>query len=150
MVDAAEQRSGNQVTREVYIEATPETVFEFFTDPDKMVRWKGSAATLEPEPGGTYRVEVREGSSARGEYVELDPPNRVVFTWGWEAPGSPVPPGSSTVEVTLASEGSGTRLTLVHRDLPAGEVVQHAEGWDYFLPRLQEAAAGADPGPQQS
>jgi uncharacterized protein YndB with AHSA1/START domain len=136
------------VVREVLIDATPETVFEFFTDPEKMVRWKGSAAILDPTPGGAYRVEVNEGSTVAGEYVELDPPHRVVFTWGWENATGPVVPGSSTVEVTLAPEGEGTRLTLVHRDLPEGEQEQHAVGWDYFIPRLQEAAAGRDPGPQ--
>jgi uncharacterized protein YndB with AHSA1/START domain len=138
-------RSGT-VVREIRIEARPETVFEFFVDPDKMVRWKGRTARLEPTPGGTYRVEINNRAVASGEYVELDPPRRVVFTWGWEG-GSPVPPGASTVEVELTPDGDGTLLRLTHRDLPDEEVEQHADGWDHFLPRLATAAPGGDPGP---
>ncbi len=134
------------VEREVHIDARPETVFEFFVDPAKMTRWKGRQATLDPAPGGEYRVEINDQAVAVGEYVELDPPRRVVFTWGWD--GHPtVPPGTSTVEVTLTPDGDGTLLRLVHRDLPAEEVEQHAHGWDHFLPRLATAASGGDPGP---
>jgi len=132
---------------EVRIQARPETVFEFFIDPEKMSRWKGSSAELDPRPGGTYRVGgIAGGATVVGEYVELDPPNHLVFTWGWE--GDPdVPPGSSTVEVTLTSDGDATVLRLVHRDLPAGQGAKHMEGWEHFVPRLVEAAAGGDPGP---
>ena len=51
------------VEREVRIAARPETVFEFFTDPDKMVLWKGREADLDPQPGGIYRVEMGDRSS---------------------------------------------------------------------------------------
>ena len=61
------------VEREVRIAARPETVFEFFTDPEKMVLWKGRQASLDPRPGGIYRVEMGDQIVARGEYVELDP-----------------------------------------------------------------------------
>jgi uncharacterized protein YndB with AHSA1/START domain len=50
-------------------------------------------------PGGRYSVEVSEDSTVTGQYVEVDPPRRIVFTWGWEG-SEEVPPGSSTVEVT--------------------------------------------------
>lgn len=135
------------VVREVLIEAPPEAVFGYFTDPAKMVQWKGRSATLDPSPGGVYRVEIDDRAIALGAYVEIDPPRRVVFTWGWENGAGPVRPGSSTVEVTLEAEGDGTRLRLVHRDLPEGERGVHAEGWDYFIPRLQAVAAGRDLGP---
>jgi uncharacterized protein YndB with AHSA1/START domain len=132
---------------EVRIEAEPATVFEFFTDPEKMSRWKGTTADLDPRPGGVYRVGgIAGGATAAGSFVELEPPRRVVFTWGWE--GDPqVPPGSSTVEVTLTPDGRGTILRLVHRDLPPGQGVKHLEGWQHFAPRLVVAAAGGDPGP---
>jgi uncharacterized protein YndB with AHSA1/START domain len=64
-----------------------------------------------------------------------------VFTWGWEAEGHPIPPGSSEVEVTLVPDGDGTLVRLVHRGLPDEAVQQHAEGWDFFLPRLVEAVS---------
>ena len=47
---------------EVRIAATPETVFGFFTDPEKMTRWKGTTAKLDPRPGGIYRVDVVLGT----------------------------------------------------------------------------------------
>ena len=110
------------------------------------MRWKGIDAELEPRPGGIYRCEVIPGHMARGEFVELDPPNRLVFTWGWDG-NEAVPPGSSTVEIELTSEGDGTKLRFVHRDLPNAEsVASHAHGWDHYLPRLETAAAGGDPG----
>ncbi len=92
---------------EVRIQARPETVFEFFTDPEKMRRWKGSSAELDPRPGGTYRVGgIAGGATVVGEFVELDPPSHLVFTWGWEG-DEDVPPGSSTVEVTLTPRRRG-------------------------------------------
>lgn len=145
--EEAERREAERtVVREVHIDARPETVFAFFTDAQKMIRWKGRKATLDARPGGTYRVEINDQAVARGEYVEIDPPRRVVFTWGWEGHLA-VPPRSSTVEVELAPEGDGTLLRLTHRGLPDDEVDQHAHGWDHFLPRLVVAAAGGDPGP---
>jgi uncharacterized protein YndB with AHSA1/START domain len=133
------------VTREVRIKATPETIFEFFTDPGKMTRWKGVDAELEPQPGGRYRVNVTGRDVAVGEYVEIDPPRRVVFTWGWE--GDPnLPPGASTVEITLTPDGDETVVTLTHRDLPEPALAGQTEGWEHFLPRLVEAAEGRDPG----
>jgi uncharacterized protein YndB with AHSA1/START domain len=134
------------VTHEVHIEAEPETVFAFFTDPDKMIQWKGRRAELDPRPGGVYRVDVTGDHVARGEYVELDPPHRVVFTWGWEG-GDAVPPGSSTVEITLTEQAGGTLVRLEHRDLPETERAPHGHGWDHYLERLVVAAGGGDAGP---
>ncbi len=70
------------VEREVRIAASPEVIYEFFIDPAKMIQWKGTDAALDPRPGGIYRVNVTGRDIARGEYVELVPYSRVVFTWG--------------------------------------------------------------------
>jgi uncharacterized protein YndB with AHSA1/START domain len=135
------------VEREVHIDASPETIFEFFTDPVKAVRWMGVAATLDPRPGGVYRVEI--GSYiAVGEFVEIDPPNRIAWTWGWENDPSMTPPGSSTVEITLSAEDGGTRVRLVHSGLTSQQsAAAHGDGWDQYMPRLAIAAAGGDAGP---
>jgi uncharacterized protein YndB with AHSA1/START domain len=132
--------------RTLSIAASPETVWEFFVDPDKLRRWKGIDAELEPRPGGVYRCEVIPGHTALGEFVELDPPRRLVFTWGWDGQEA-VPPGTSTIEVELTPEGEGTSVRFVHKDLPnAEQVASHAHGWDHYLDRLEVAAAGGDPG----
>jgi uncharacterized protein YndB with AHSA1/START domain len=132
--------------RTLAIDASPETVWEFLVDPEKLMRWKGINADLETQPGGTFRCEVIPGHIARGEYVEIDKPNKLVFTWGWDG-SEDVPPGSSTIEIELASDGDGTSLRFVHKDLPNAEAIaSHAQGWDHYLPRLETAAGGGDPG----
>jgi uncharacterized protein YndB with AHSA1/START domain len=132
--------------RTLAIDASPETVWEFLVDPEKLMRWKGINADLETQPGGIFRCEVIPGHIARGEYVEIDKPNKLVFTWGWDG-SEDVPPGSSTIEIELASAGDSTSLRFVHKDLPNAEAIaSHAHGWDHYLPRLEKAAGGGDPG----
>jgi uncharacterized protein YndB with AHSA1/START domain len=138
------------VERELAIDASPEAVWEFLVDPDKATRWMGQKATFEPRPGGLYRVEVIPGNTAAGEFVELDPPRRLVFTWGWEPGGADkvVPSGSSTVEIELVPNRDGTTLRFAHRGLPSAEAAQsHAHGWDHCLERLAVVARGDEPGP---
>jgi uncharacterized protein YndB with AHSA1/START domain len=138
--------------REIRIDAPPEAVFAHFTDPAKMVRWMGSDATLDPRPGGICRVNfVRElgEATATGEFVEVVPYSRVVFTWGWERDLFGVPPASTRVEVSLDPDGSGTLVRLVHHELPEEGVEAHAAGWPRYLSRLSLVAAGGDPGPDE-
>jgi uncharacterized protein YndB with AHSA1/START domain len=135
------------VEREIAIDASPETIWEFLVDPDKVVRWMGTTAELDPRPGGVYRVEVLSGNIAQGEFVELDAPRRLVWTWGWESGVSEVPAGSGTVEIELVPHGEGTLLKFSHRDLPDADATErHAEGWDHYLERLRVTAGGGDPG----
>jgi uncharacterized protein YndB with AHSA1/START domain len=145
--------STDPVECEVRIAAAPETVFPFFTDPELMTRWQGSAATLDPRPGGIYRVDVIDGHVARGEFVEVDPPRRVVFTFGWEPEGGGDPvsieAGSSTIEIVLTPDGDETVVRLIHRDLPEAARDGHRMGWVHYLERLAVAAPGGDPGPDR-
>ncbi len=132
------------IERVIDIAATPETVFTLLTDPEQYVRWKGRTATLEPRPRGAFDVGFADGGRALGEYVEVVPNRRIVFTWGWDAPDAVVRPGGSTVEIDLEPRGKGTRLRLVHRGLPVSERASHAAGWDFFLPRLTAIAEGRE------
>jgi uncharacterized protein YndB with AHSA1/START domain len=143
---ATDSAVADTVTVKVLVQASPETIFEFFVDPEKMVRWKGTRAELDPRPGGIYSVEVTHQAMARGEYVEVDPPHRVVFTLGWQGDES-VPPGSSTVEVTLEAQGDATLVRLVHSGLPEDKRELHREGWEHYGARLKVAVTGGDPGP---
>ena len=133
------------VVRTVDIEAAPETVFAFFVDADKLNRWLTVDATLDPRAGGVCTQQhagadpERGPFAMQGRFVEVDPPHRVVFTWGFTDPEIGVPPGSTVVEVTLTPVGTGTRVTLVHRDLPAAAVDDHAAGWTEMLGRLARA-----------
>ncbi len=131
--------------REVRIDAPPDDVFPYFTDPEKMVVWKAVSAELDARPGGEFRLDVTgDGDVARGTFIEIDAPHRVVFTWRWERAGAP---GASVVEVTLEPAGGGTLLRLVHRGVPDERKDRSAAGWDHYLARLAQAAAGQDPGP---
>lgn len=136
------------VACEVRIAARPETVFAFFTEPDKLLRWIGTTADLNAQPGGAYTINVNGQDVARGTFVELVPFSRIVLTWGWEGPDQPLPPGSTTVEVTLTPDGEGTQLRLVHRGLAVAELRDaHREGWQHYLNRLAIAGPGGAPGP---
>ncbi len=128
----------------VDIDAPPETVFTYFTDPSALVEWMGDYAVLDPTPGGEFTVDIN-GVPVRGSYASIEPPTRLVITWG-HAGSERLPPGSSTVEVTLTATDTGTRVDLEHRDLPEPERAQHAVGWGHFLARLVIAGAGGRPG----
>ena len=131
--------AADPVRASVLIAAPPEVVFEYFTNPDEMVLWMGQAARLDASPGGEFAVDVN-GAAVRGRYVHVEPPSRLVFTWGF-AGSDVLPPGSSTVEVLLHAEGGATRVEIVHRGLPAIEAESHAVGWPRFQQRLATTAA---------
>ncbi|HEX4775322.1 MAG TPA: SRPBCC domain-containing protein [Acidimicrobiia bacterium] len=135
------------IEQSVWIDAPASTVFRYFVDPQRMCAWMGIDATADPRPGGAYRVDVTGRDVAVGEYVELVPDERVVWTWGFE--GSDVmPPGSTTVEVTLEADGDATVVRLRHLGLPSDErVPNHRAGWTHYLSRLAIAAGGGDAGP---
>jgi len=137
------------IEREIKINARPETVFSFLTDPIKLRRWFVAEAVTDPRPGGAYRFVFPGGDNfASGKYVAVEPPTRLVFTWGWEGDDAPTPVGSSTVEIVLKADGPRTLLTLTHRALPSDQSRDsHAHGWDKYLQRLSIAATGGDPGP---
>lgn len=133
-------RSGAIVMSE-RIRATPAEVFEFLVRPDMLTRWMGAQAKIDATPGGTFWLDVNGSDVASGTYLEVDPPNRVVFTWGWEG-SDEVPPGSSTVSFVLTADGDETVVELVHSGLPGGQDDEHIRGWTHFFPRLAPAVLG--------
>ncbi len=136
-----------ELVREIVIDAAPETIWPFLTDPERHVEWMGTVATIDPRPGGVYRVLVGGKHQAGGEFVEVITNEKVVFTFGWDEPSHPIPAGSTTVEITLHAEGDKTRVRLAHRDLPDDALGDHGNGWEHVLGRLAIVAAGGDPGP---
>ncbi|MCX4779988.1 SRPBCC family protein [Streptomyces sp. NBC_01264] len=135
------------VTLERRIAARPETVFGFFTDRDEWLSWMGADGTFSFEPGGPYRTRVTGENVASGRFLTLDPPARLVFTWGWEG-GTPMATGSTRVEITLEPTPTGTLLHLIHSGLPTSEACEaHAELWQHYIDRLAERAEGGTPTP---
>ena len=129
----------------VDLNAPVREVFRHLTYPAAMIRWMGQHATLEPVPGGAFEVDIN-GVPVRGRYLEIDAPRRVVVSWG-VAGSTGLPPGATRVEFTLTPTEAGTRLRLVHRNLPPDQAAMHGTGWRHFLDRLGQAATGEDPGP---
>jgi len=126
---------------ETRINATLDEIFPYLTESSLFVQWLGASATLDPVPGGEFALDF-ENTQARGQYVTVDPPHRVVFTWG--VPGDEIlPAGSSTVEITLTTDGDGTIVQLLHHDLPAARRDDHAEGWKACLGTLTQVASHA-------
>ena len=129
----------------IFIHAPPARVYEYFTQPEAVVRWMGEFALLEPKSGGRFEVDVR-GTPVRGRYLELDPPHRLLLSWGY-ADSERLPPGASTVEVRLIADAGGTRVELEHRQLPLDQEPPHHVGWSHYLGRLELAATAGDAGP---
>jgi uncharacterized protein YndB with AHSA1/START domain len=140
----------SELTREVLIGASPATIFPFLVQPDQHVRWMGTEAVLDARTGGSYGVLVGGRHPSAGEFLEVVPDERVVFTFGWDEPGHPIPAGSTQIEITLIPEGDKTRVRFVHSGLPDDAVSDHTKGWDHYLDRLAVAVGGGDPGPDIS
>jgi uncharacterized protein YndB with AHSA1/START domain len=135
------------VRREVQIAAPPSTVFAFLTDPQKILRWIGTEATVEPHPGGLYLVNVGGMDTARGRFTEVVPVHRLAYSFGWDG-REKTPPGSGLIEIDLIDRDGGTLLRLTHSGLPDEEAcASHEKGWAHYLGRLAVAAGGGDPGP---
>lgn len=142
MTDSATIATG-VIERELRIAARPETVFSFWVEPERIRQWMGRTVTMEPRPGGAYRIDYNGSDIASGEVLEIDPPHRLVLSWGWEAAGDATPAGASRVEITLTPDGDGTLLQLRHTSLVEAAVEGHAQGWDQFLSGLATAAEAA-------
>ena len=115
----------------VDIDADPETVYRMWTTAEGLCAWWGESATVDARPGGSIRVDIDGEHVMVGQFVELESPHRVRFSFGW-AGGDP-PPGATRVDVRIDSHGAGTRLTLRHDGLPLELVASHVHGWAHFL-----------------
>jgi uncharacterized protein YndB with AHSA1/START domain len=144
---------GRAVEVEHRVSGSPETAFTYFTDPEKYRRWQGVDAELDPRPGGIYQVALAPGVTARGEYLSVEPPHRLLLTWGVESSiGLPrslqgTPPGSTTVEFSFLPDGDGTIIRVRHMGLPTDDAGwATAVGWNTYLPRLVAILDGVEPG----
>ena len=141
----------HSVVREIRITASPEIIWSFLVEPEKVTKWEAVAATLDARPGGEMRLDMHgDRDIAIGEYRVVQTFERLSFTWGWDG-NEGLPPGSTLVEITLTPDGQETVLRLEHSELPTEEAAtRHGEGWTYYLGRLEVAAPGGDPGPDAS
>lgn len=130
------------VTYEIVIAAPAEVVYRLLTTVEGLKRWIAADALVEPWPGGHLRWTHENGATMSGRFIELDPPRRLVFTYGWEGNLMGLSPGASTVEIELDEVGGSTTLRLSHRGIPPESSEDHRRGWIHFLGRLRAAAPG--------
>ena len=144
-VDRANSQKNLHVVVERIFFARRPRVFQAWTDPVLMVKWF-SPATMVPvnveanvTVGGSYRIGMREQDGSvfyvGGKYIEIRPPERLVFTWAWQTD----PPGAdSLVTVEFIVGGNYTRVVLRHEQLPDSESqASHRRGWIACLNNLE-------------
>jgi uncharacterized protein YndB with AHSA1/START domain len=122
----------HQLERTIVIRASRETVFRFFTESDLWAAWWGAGSTIGTRPGERVYIRYSNGVEASGELVEVDPPERIVFTYGFVS-GNPIPVGASRATITLEREGVHTRLRLTHAFADPIARDHHIQGWRYQL-----------------
>jgi uncharacterized protein (TIGR03086 family) len=132
--------------KSVIVPLDPDATFDLVTQPERLRRWLTVAARVDLRAGGGFRWTVNPGHHAAGTIVDVDPGKRVMFTFGWEEDAD-LPPGASTVTVTLTPVDGGTEVRLVHDGLNDEQAARHAEGWNHFLGRLVDAGRDGDAGP---
>ena len=124
--------------------ATPEVVYDEWLDPVALADWmcprpaRCRGIESDPRVGGRLRIDIEEEGAefyVTGEYLALDRPRRLSFTWACST--WPDPSRSSVVTVLLEPrEGSQTLMTIRHTLLPAGLADQHARGWEAIAGQL--------------
>ena len=129
---------------EIEIDAPPDHVFDYFVQPEKLVRWMGDFARLDASAGGLFSVDIN-GVLIRGTYVRIERPHLIEIAWG-EAGNEEMPPGSTSLLVRFTPRGTATLVELEHRGLSERESAKHAIGWPHFLERLGVLGRGGNPG----
>src|SRR5215212_1462707 len=120
--------------RTVEIGAPIDTVFEYFTDGALWAAWWGTGSTIDARPGGRMLIRHNNGVEVTGEVLEVDPPRRIVFTYGYASGGAQVPKeGGSQVTIALEPHGTSTRLQLRHAFAEVAARDPHVQGWRFQL-----------------
>lgn len=122
----------HRLDRTIIIHATPQTVFRFFTDTKRWAAWWGQGSSIDPREGGAVRICYPGGTEVEGTVLGVDPPKRLIFTYGYVR-GTPLPAGSSRVTINLERHDDGTRLNLTHEFADAAVRDEHVQGWRYQL-----------------
>src|SRR5690242_16655247 len=122
----------HNLERSVEILASPETVFRFFTDNARWAKWWGAGSTIEPRPQGKVYIRYPNGVEASGEVIDIVPPERIVFTFGY-ASGQPIAPGASRVTIRLVAKAGATLVHLQHEFADPSARDQHIQGWRFQL-----------------
>jgi uncharacterized protein YndB with AHSA1/START domain len=131
------------IEREIYVEASPDVVFEVVSSPDHLKQWWPDDAAFEPTPGSPG--EIVFGDRDAGGAVDARPPRTFSFRWTHPAEEAAAAGNSLLVTFDLVPSGGGTLLKMTEtgfREMGWEVAVleqqyrEHATGWDFYLPRL--------------
>jgi uncharacterized protein YndB with AHSA1/START domain len=145
------------IEREIYVEASPDIVFDVVSNPAHVQRWWPDEARYEPVPGSVGEIVFGDrdagGAVASFTVVEANPPRRFSFRWT-HPEGEPAVEGNSLlVTFDLTPSGGGTLLKMTERGfremgwgvaLLEQQYQEHGSGWDFYLPRLVAYLATLD------
>lgn len=131
-----------------FINAPRERVYRAWTDPAELQRWFGPEEVrtikiaADVRVGGKYRWDLvkqnGEEWTCLGEYRELVPGKKIVFTWKWDDDET-WENHDSVVTVELSDRDGGTEVRLTHEKLPSEESRdRHNDGWNSVLDRLEK------------
>ncbi len=123
------------------VDAPVDIVWRLVSTPDGLTEWMAASAEVDLRPGGTIRWTHDNGWIVAGEVCEVVPLRRLVFTYGWERGGFPVPVGSSVVTIELTAIGESTEVRVRHEGLTAAMSDRHSRGWAIFADRLAGQAS---------
>ena len=125
------------IEKNLFINATPERVFQALTKKDDLERWFMKKAEVDLRPGGaiSFEWDREAGVFNFGKILVLEPPHRLSYSW--EA----LEPSPTTVTIELMPENGGTYLHLIHSGIGEGkEWGNYYEtrngGWDVHLKNL--------------
>jgi uncharacterized protein YndB with AHSA1/START domain len=140
---SAARGSGETLVVRRFIPAPRQRVFAAWLDPASLAVWmrpKGTSdvtAEVDPRVGGKFRIVMVQGPKQyehTGEYLLIEPPHRLSFTWISQATDHK----PTTVTIELLEREGGTELVLTHRQLPASELEPHRRGWSDIVRELQD------------
>ncbi|MDN5201905.1 SRPBCC domain-containing protein [Fulvivirgaceae bacterium BMA10] len=121
----------NYLYKEIWIKASVQQVFACFTEEEAMLTWHGKEVTLDPVPGGIYRVVFENGDVILGKFKEVLPNEKLVYTARYNDV-------DSVVTVNFVGENGGTKVSLKQEFKPDQDISTFQYGWDYFLGLLKK------------
>ena len=143
----SEQPAGFVLRQQHVLDAPPERIFSLMTEPAELARWWGPHGFTTPEivldlnVGGGYRYTMEppdgEAFHLSGEFLEIDRPGRLVYTFHWEEPD---PADRETVvELSLDAVGEATEVSLSQGEFATEErLALHRDGWTDSFEKLRD------------
>ncbi|NET34403.1 MAG: SRPBCC domain-containing protein [Cyanothece sp. SIO1E1] len=121
----------NSIHKEIWINAPIERAFASFTDAEAMLAWHGKEIEVNPVPGGIYKVTFEDGTTILGEYKEVSPHSRVIYSANYNGV-------DSLITIDFLPRDGGTLIKLQQEFDPEQVTSSFDHGWNYFLQILQD------------